>query len=77
MDRCAEVVTPIEQWFVKMDAALAQRENVLVLTTAEGSVFALTRYASMSAYLAGRELVDDIKAILSHMRAARADADNA
>jgi hypothetical protein len=48
---------------------------VLVLTTAEGSVLAVTRYASMSAYLAGRELVDDIKAILSHMRAARADAD--
>src|SRR5262249_15118368 len=60
--------------FMKMQSALAQRQNVLVVTMPDGAVFALTKYASMSVYLAGRELRDDLEAITSHMRAAEAEA---
>jgi hypothetical protein len=66
-----EPVSILEQWFLNMDKALAQRQNLHVQTMADGSVIAINKYASMSAYLAGREIVGQIEQILSHMRAAR------
>jgi hypothetical protein len=66
-----EPVSILEQWFLNMDRALAQRQNLHVQTMDDGSVIAINKYASMSAYLAGREIVGQIEQILSHMRAAR------
>lgn len=62
----------IERWFLKMEAALAQRQNVCVVPMADGTVIAITKYADMDVYLAKRELVGDIRNIVSHMRAAAA-----
>lgn len=64
-------LTPIEQWFWQMDAALSQRQILHVQAMSDGSVIAITKYAGMSSFLAGREIIDQIKRILSHMRAAR------
>lgn len=66
--------TAVEQWFWQMDAALSQRRLLHVQALSDGSVIAITKYASMSAFLAGREIVDQIKQILTHMRAARREA---
>ena len=61
----------VEQWFKKMEDSLARRRILHVQVLDDGSVIAITKYCTWGAFLAGRELIDDIRNILSHVRAAR------
>lgn len=64
--------TIIEQWFLKMEKAIAHRRVLHAQLMSDGAVIAITRYDSgLSPFLAGCELVDDIWAIVRHVRAAR------
>lgn len=77
-DRCLPTPQPfaaLERWLLEMDEALKARQVLHVQPMSDGAVVALTKYADMSSFLAGRGLVDQIKAILSHIRAARQELD--
>jgi hypothetical protein len=69
----AVVLTPsiMEQWFLKVEAALDQQQLVDVVPTVDGGMLEIWKDASLSTFLACRELRDDLKNIISHMRAAR------
>jgi hypothetical protein len=65
--------TIMEQWFLQMEEALSHRKLLHVQLMGDHTVIAITKYQSMGAFLAGRGIIDQIKAMISHMRAARAE----